>query len=877
MTIRNMQHAFRPRSVAVVGASVREGSMGLVVVRNILSGGFAGPVYPVNPKYEAVEGLRCYARAADLPEAPDVVVVVTPPQTVPGIIGEFGERGTKAAVVITAGLTRENGLRQAMRDAARPHMLRIIGPNTLGLMIPTVSLNAGFGHMAPPAGNLALLSQSGALATSLIDWAAGRGIGFSHIVSLGDMADVDVADYLDLLAGDPGTQAILLYLESVPEPRKFMSAARAAARIKPVIAVKSGRHEAAAKAAATHTGALSGADRVVDAALRRAGILRVRGLADLFDAAETTGRFPPLQEARLGIVTNGGGAGVLAVDQLIDSGGQLATLSADTLAALAAVLPANWSNGNPVDIIGDASPQRYRDAVGMVAADPAVDALLVINCPTGLASSVEAAGGLADVVQGGQVSGKPVLACWLGEATAAPARRRLQEAGVASFETPSEAARAIGFLDGWTKARRSLLRAPSADGASAVARRETAAAILAACGAEGRTILTEPEAKGVLAAYGFDVPQTLEAATPEEAGVHAKALLSRWDRVVVKLLSKEISHKSDVGGVVLKIESAADAVTAAKGILDRVGRLRPGASVEGFAVQPMIEMKHAHELILGMSTDPIFGPVILFGAGGVSVEIVDDTAVALPPIDGVLAQDLIGRTRISRLLAGYRDRPAARQEAIVASLEALSRLVVDFPGIVGIDINPLLANHEAAIALDARIEIDPARIGEAGPSPALAIRPYPERWVEMVMLADGRELELRPTRPTDAAAIDAFISALPDPAAALAQIGPRAGFPDEAVLRLVHLDYDREIAFMASDADGTVRGIARLSMDPERETGEVALLAGGASNDLAASLLDRIVAFARAEGLARLVALQGDAFTSAGFAAEGDRLTLRLR
>ena len=370
MTIRNLNFAVRPKSVAVIGASSRAGSVGDIVIRNILDGGFEGQVYAVNPKYREVAGLKCHRRISDLPAVPDLAVIVTPPHTVPAIISELGDKGTRAAVVITAGLTWDNGLRQAMLDAAKPHLFRIIGPNTLGLMIPGLRLNASFAHMAANPGGLALLSQSGAIAASLVDWAADNRVGFSHIVSLGDMADVDAGDYLDMLAGDRETKAILLYLESIPNPRKFMSAARAAARIKPVIAIKSGRHEAAARAAATHTGALAGADRVTQAAFDRAGIIRVRGLAELFDAAETLARFKPLEQARVGIITNGGGAGVLAVDQLNDCGGALAQLSPQTLARLDRILPPTWSKANPVDIIGDAAAERYRHAIEAVAADP---------------------------------------------------------------------------------------------------------------------------------------------------------------------------------------------------------------------------------------------------------------------------------------------------------------------------------------------------------------------------------------------------------------------------------------------------------------------------------------------------------------------------
>jgi acetyltransferase len=849
-----MQFAFRPKSVAVIGGSETEGSVGRVVMKNIIDAGYAGALYAVNPKYEQVFGRICAKSIAELPDTPDLGVIVTPSASVPGIIAELGAKGTKAASVITAGITWENGLRQQMLDAAKPHLLRVIGPNTLGLMIPPIGLNAGFAHIAANPGGIALLSQSGALATSLMDWAADKAIGFSHIVSLGDQADVDVGDCLDMLAGDKDTKAILLYLESIPNPRKFMSAARAAARIKPVIAIKSGRHEAAAKAAATHTGALSGADRVADAALRRAGILRVLGLSELFDATETISRFRPLERARVGIVTNGGGAGVLAVDQLVDCGGELAELSLATVEELSKHLPAHWSHGNPVDIIGDAPAERYRAAIAAVAADPNVDAVLVINCPTGLASPVGAAEGVAQAVQQGTIGGKPVLACWLGDISARPARELLQKAGIASFDTPSEAAAAIGWLDGWTKAQKSLMRVPDAGGSEVEGQQATVRAIFQKCAAEGRAMLTEPEAKAAIEAYGVEVPPTYVAKNPWDARVKAAEILKSWDRVVVKLLSKAISHKSDVGGVVLNIESAEAAEKAAANIEGRVKSLKPGADIEGYAVQPMVTRKNAHELIVGMSRDPIFGPVLLFGSGGVSVEVVDDTAIALPPVDDMLADDLIGRTRISKLLAGYRDRPAADHAAIRRGIAAVSQLVVDFPCIVGIDINPLVANHEGAIALDARIEIDVNAVDRKGPNPDLAIRPYPGGWQKDFSAEDGAEYHFRPIRPADVALYPAFFEKVSDEDIRLRFLAPRKSFPADMLVRLTQLDYDREIAFVALDAEGALAGISRLNMDPDRESGEYAVLVRSdlQGKGIGAALLEYLIEYAKSDGLKRV-------------------------
>jgi acetyltransferase len=857
LTIRNMQFAFRPKSVAVIGGSEKEGSVGRVVMKNIIDAGYAGTLHAVNPKYDQVFGRPCAKSIAALPETPDLAVIVTPSATVPGIIAELGQKGTKAASVITAGITWENGLRQQMLDAARPHLLRIIGPNTLGLMIPPIGLNAGFAHIAANPGSIALLSQSGALATSMMDWAADKQIGFSHIVSLGDQADVDVGDCLDMLAGDSSTTAILLYLESIPNPRKFMSAARAAARIKPVIAIKSGRHEAAAKAAATHTGALSGADRVADAALRRAGILRVLGLSELFDATETIARFPPLERARVGIVTNGGGAGVLAVDQLVDCGGELAELSPATIEYLSKHLPAHWSHGNPVDIIGDAPAERYRAAIAAVAADANVDAVLVINCPTGLASPVGAAEGVAQAVSQGTIGGKPVLACWLGDISARPAREVLQQAGIASFDTPSEAAAAIGWLDGWTKAQKSLMRVPDAGSTAITGKQDTVRTIFRACAAEGRAMLTEPEAKAVVEAYGIAVPPTHVARTPADVREKAAEILKTWDRVVVKLLSKAISHKSDVGGVVLNLETEATAAAAAAGIEARVRKLRPEADIEGYAVQPMVTKKNAHELIIGVSRDPIFGPVILFGAGGVSVEVVDDTAIALPPLDEVLADDLIGRTRIAKVLAGYRDRPAADMAAIRHAIGAVSQLVVDFPCIAGVDVNPLVANHEGAIALDARIEIDVAAVDQQGPNPALAIRPWPGGWQRDFSSDNDADYHIRPIRPADAALYPAFLDKVSADDIRLRFLAPRKSFPADMLVRLTQLDYDREIAFVALDGTGALAGISRLNMDPDRESGEFAVLVRSdlQGHGLGAALLAYLIDYARAEGLARVEGL----------------------
>ncbi|MEO6013691.1 MAG: bifunctional acetate--CoA ligase family protein/GNAT family N-acetyltransferase [Devosia sp.] len=853
MTIRNLDATLRPASVALIGASAREGSVGRVVLDNVLAGGFLGKVFPVNPNYDELAGLRCYRRVVDLPEAPELAIIMTPPSTVPELISELGVRGTKAAVVITAGVGANDGLRQRMLDAAAPHLLRIIGPNTIGLLAPHAQLNASFVHIGPTAGRLGLISQSGAIVSSVIDWAAAEGIGFSQVYSLGDMADVDVGDCLNLLAADEHTSAILMYLESIPAARKFMSAARAAARTKPVIVVKPGRHAAAAKAAATHTGALAGADRVVDAALRRAGIIRVNDLDDLFNAAEITARYPPLSTGRVAIVTNGGGAGVLAVDQLLDLDCTLATLSPETLKTLDSALPPTWSHGNPVDIIGDAPPARYRAAIEAVAGDPGVDAILVMNCPTALANPLEAAIGVAALAEHGLISGKPLLGCWLGKHAATPARVALQKAGIGSFDTPAQAAEAVGLLTRWSELRSQLERVPPRHAATP-SDRATAESILREVAAEGRSILSEWEAKAVLKAYGVAVPETIFAKSPDEVEAAARQLLMGSPAVVVKMLSKTVSHKSDIGGVELNLSDTAAARAAAEHIRKRFAAAFPGTPLDGFTVQPMVRRSRAEELIAGLSTDPIFGPVIVFGAGGTAVEIVDDTATGLVPLDDVLAGDLIDRTRVSRLLAGYRDRPPADRAAIVHTLLALSQLAIEFPLVRSIDINPLLADADGVIALDARIEIDPARVGVQPPNPDLAVRPYPSGWVSKKS-AGGLDLTIRPIRPEDADLYPRYLERMEREDMRMRFLVPIRTLSRDTLIRLTQLDYDRDIAFVALEhASGDLAGIARYSAQPDRDQAEFAILIRSdlKGRGIGRALMTRLIDYAKAENIGEL-------------------------
>jgi acetyltransferase len=853
VTIRNLERLLAPRSVALVGASPQAGSVGAIVARNLLHGGFAGPIYLINPHHRSIDGVVCYALLADLPEAPDLVVVATPPPTVPGIIAQAGERGARAAVIITAGLDKL--LRQAALDAARPYCLRIQGPNCIGLLVPGIGLNASFAHRAPKPGDLAFISQSGALVTAIIDWTAERGIGLSHVISLGDMADADFGDFLHYLAGDRTSRAILIYMEQMTAAPKFVSAARRAARAKPVIILKSGRNATAAKAAMSHTGALAGSDAAYNAAFRRAGVLRVRELRQLFDAAEVLSAAPVLAGDRLTILTNGGGAGVLAADALADLNGTLAELEPSTIAKLNGVLPPTWSGGNPVDIIGDAGAQRYEDALRALMADASTDAILVMNCPTALASSADAAAVVVReaAAHKAQHPRKVLLTSWLGDGAAMASRRMFVDAHIPTFETPEAAVEGLMQLVRYRRAQDELMQVPPS--ANEAMRFDAVAAhrILHDALAAGRTVLSEVEAKALLASYGIPVVATHIAADPADVEVKAREVLREHPACVVKVLSDDITHKSDVGGVRLALTTPTEARVAAEEILASVKRLRPAAVVRGFTVQAMIARSHAHELIIGASEDATVGPLMMFGAGGTSVEVTADTAHALPPLDIKLARQMMQETRIYRLLRGYRDRPAADIEAIALALVRLSYLVAEHEEIREIDINPLLADERGVVALDARVSVaDPATRARV----PLAVRPYPVEWERVQQLDAIGDVLLRPIRPDDEPKYEAFFARITvdDLRMRFFTAAPDRSFRFFA--RMTQIDYAREMAFVAA-TPGELLGVARLVADPDYRNAEFAVIVRSdlKGKGLGSALMEHLIAYARAEGLE---GMQGD-------------------
>jgi acetyltransferase len=845
MSIRNLDALFHPKAIALLGASNEAGSVGAVIMRNLLAGGFRGQIMPVNPHETSIQGRENHRSVSELPVTPDLAIIATPPAAIPALVAELGARGCRAAIVITSGLDRDQ--RAQMFEAARPHLMRIVGPNCLGFLSPRAGLNASFAHLKPLAGDVAFVTQSGAIATSILDWATGRGIGFSHIVSLGDMSDVDFGDLLDYLALDAQTKSILLYVETITHARKFMSAARIAARAKPTIVVKAGRGEGGARAAASHTGAMAGADSVYDAAFRRAGMLRVEGLRDLFDAAETLAHGVKPHGDRLTILTNGGGLGVIAADALEQQHGRLASLSDSCAAALDKVLPRAWSRANPIDILGDARGARYGASLDALADEhDQQDAILLMNCPTGVTDNLEA----AEAVLAARVRHPrlPLIACWMGETTAAAPRKRLSDAHVPNYETPEEAVRAFLHLADYARNQASLMETPEASAERPAASREAARDIIANVLAEDRTLLSAPEARRVVAAYGVPAVETETVVSPEDAGAVATRIKGPF---ALKILSRDITHKTDVGGVALDLVDAEAVVAAARRMLDAVHRSAPGAHIDGFTLEPMIKRPMAHELIIGASEDRTFGPALLFGHGGVAAETVADRVMGLPPLNSALALEMIARTRVAKLLAGYRDRPAADHAAIARALVSVSDLIVDIPEIVELDINPLLADAEGVLALDARIVV---RAISGDRMERLCIRPYPAELAKDILLDNNVELRLRPIRPDDAPALIEMGARTSRQDLRLRFHGAVRGITSLASARLTQIDYDREMAFVAVEAKGDIAGVASLGFDPEFETAEFAIVVRSdmQGHGLGRKLIAEILIHARARGAERV-------------------------
>jgi acetyltransferase len=859
MSTYRLDRLFSPRSVALIGASPRPTSPGRAALRNLKGAGFKGPIHLINPHYDEIEGIRAVRSMDALLEAPDLIVVAAPPLAVPAIVAAAGEKGTAAAIIITAGLGHGPGsLAESCEAAARANGMRLIGPNCLGVLVPGARLNASFAASTPAPGDLALISQSGAIATGLVEWAATRAIGFSAIVSLGDGVDVDFGDLLDFFALDRSTRAILLYVESIKDARKFMSAARAAARAKPVVVVKSGRHRLGAKAAMTHTGALAGADAVYDTAFRRAGLLRVIGLDELFAAAETLGRVKPFPGKRLAILTNGGGIGVLAVDRLADLGGVLAELSPPTMQRLDAALPPIWSRANPVDIAGDADAARYQAAFEALLDDPANDAVLVMNVPTALASATDAAQAVVEVAsrhRGRVVPPKPAFAVWVGGSDAAS--QSFERAGIPDYASESEAVGGFMHLVRYRDALDALMTTPPSLPADFVPDLAAAGAVIEGALAAGTRWLDPVAAARLLAAYAIPVAPAVLARDPDEAAAVAAPLLKDGSTVVAKILSPDIVHKSEVGGVRLNLTSLPAVREAVAQILARARELRPQARITGVTIHPMILRPKARELIAGIADDPTFGPVIVFGRGGTAVEVIDDKALALPPLDLTLAHDLIGRTRVARILKAYRDVAAVDETAVALVLVKLAQLAADFPQVREVDLNPLLADESGLVAVDTRVAVAPLEAARPGPlsHSRFAIRPYPKQWERHRTLADGRAIFVRPVRPEDEPLYGPFFAGVSAQDLRMRFFVPVKEFTHAFVARLTQIDYARAMAFVAiEEASGALLGVVRLHANANYDTGEYAILVRSdlKGRGLGWLLMQSIIEYARSEGISTI-------------------------
>jgi acetyltransferase len=857
MSVYRLSSLLAPRSVALIGASPRPGSVGHAVMKNIVAAGFRGQSGVVNARYGLIGEITTVDSLAKLPFVPELVIVTAPAPAIPGIIAEAGALGVAGAVIISAGLGHGTGsLSEATEQAARQHGMRLIGPNCIGILMPNVRLNASFAAHMPAAGNLALISQSGAIAAGMVDWASQRGVGFSGIVSVGDQLDVDIADLLDYFALDSGTKAILLYVEAIKDARKFMSAARAAARVKPVIVVKAGRMAQGAKAAATHTGALAGADDVYDAAFRRAGMLRVSDLRELFDCVETLSRVKAPPGRRLAILTNGGGIGVLAIDRLAELGGTPAAIGDDTRQQLDAILPPTWSGSNPIDIVGDADAARYAATLELLLADKSNDAVLVMNVQTAIAPAGDIATAVTRVIDAHRrkrdVTPKPVLAVWVGAEQSII--QALSAAGIPNYATEDDAVRGFMHLVHHREIVTALAEVPPSLPGDFVPDVARARAIVDKAIADKRDWLDPIEVKQLFDAYQIPMVATGAAGTADEAAAQASVHFAKGLTVVLKILSKDIPHKSDVGGVILNLTSADAVRVATNELFDRAKTKRPDAHIDGVIVQPMMVRAKARELILGIANDPTFGTIVVFGRGGTAVEVINDKALALPPLDLNLARDLVGRTRVSRILAGYRDVPAVKAGEVERTLIKVAQLAADLPQVSELDINPLLADENGVIAVDARVAVRPVVQKKfAGPGNGnFAVRPYPSTWQRHFALKDGLNVFARPIRPEDEPQIHEMLRYVTLGDLRLRFFAPMKEFTHEFIARLTQLDYARAMAFVAfNEANGEMIGVVRLHSDSIYESGEYAILLRSdlKGRGLGWALMQLMIDYAKAEGL----------------------------
>jgi acetyltransferase len=852
MGLYNLEKIFRPRSVAVIGASEKQGSIGDTIMRNLVEGGFEGRIMPVNPKHESVHDLPCFPSVSEADASADLAVVATPIHTVPDIVRDCVKAGVGGAVVISAG-GKETGakgvkIEQEIEEEARKGGLRIVGPNCLGFISPGRKLNASFASHMPAKGNLAFISQSGAICTSILDHSLKEGIGFSTFVSIGSMLDVDFGDLIDFLGNEYQVQSILLYVESLTNVRKFMSAARAVSRIKPVLVLKAGRSAAGAKAAASHTGAMAGEDDVYDAAFKRAGCVRVNTIQELFDCAELLAKQPRPAGKRIAVITNAGGPGVMAADGLSQHGIEPAKLSDDTIESLNQVLPPAWSHGNPIDILGDASPERYSKAIEVCVKDKGLDGSLVLLSPQAMTDPTAVAQSIADNFKGSKY---PIFAVWMGGVDVSEGLNILNEAGIPTFNFPERAIAAFMYLVEYADNLELLQQIPPRLSNELKFDRNRAKEIIErALEGGGKHTLSEVDSKAVLDAYGIPVSRT-EVAESEDGAARLAEKIGY--PLAMKIHSPDISHKTDVNGVQLKLRTEQGVRQAWRQIMESVEERRPDARVEGVTLQPMVG-RGEYEILMGAKKDPNFGPVIMFGMGGVLTELIRDRAIGLPPMDRLLAQRLMEATKVHRLLQGYRGRPGADLESVEETIIRLSQLLVDFPQIAELDMNPVLISNSRPFAVDARIILEPT--GEE-PREHLVISPYPEEYEFRETTASGFEILIRPVQPEDAPLFKEMFQTLSSTSIYYRFFRYIKELTPDMLARFTQVDYDREIALVAIDeSEGRDRmlGADRVISDPDGKNAEFAILVGDPwqGMGIGATLLSKSLRVAKDRGMEKI-------------------------
>ena len=815
------------RSIAVIGASNQQDAVGSVIFRNLLAMGYEGELFAVNPKYKKVHGRKSYPDIGAIGRNIDLAVIATPAESVPGIIQECGAAEVLGAIVMSAGFAEEGPdgarLQDRAREAARETGLRIIGPNCLGVMRPSRKINATFSRNSAIPGPLALVSQSGAICSAILDWAEDQRIGFSLVASLGDAMDVDFGDLLDFLALDPETRSILLYVEGIRDARGFISGLRTAARMKPVIVIKSGRHAEGSRAAMSHTGALVGADDVFDAALERAGAVRAQTVQQMFSAAAILSSGARARGNRIAIVTNAGGPGVMATDRAVELDLGIAELHAQTVKRLDEALPPHWSHSNPVDILGDADANRYQAALEACLSDPGVDGVLAMLTPQAMTDSDASAEAVVRCARG-SAQGKPVLACWMGGKQVEKARDLFCKQRLPNFITPEASVEAFAYLTAHQRNQRLLLQVPGPLSDRSPADIDGARMIIEGALSEGRRSLGTMESKAVLAAFRIPVTQTVQAHTASEALVAASTL---GYPLAMKIASPDITHKSDVGGVRLNITTAESVRKSFQAMMQEAAEARPEARLEGVTLERMYRSHYGRELMVGVLRDPVFGPVISFGSGGTSVEVLQDRAVALPPLNENIIRGLIGRTRVARLLQRFRHMPPVDTVALEQVLLRISEMVCELPEVAELDINPLIVDEHGLAAVDARIVVDhpPSAADRYG---HMAIHPYPSHLVEEWPMADGHTLSIRPIRPEDAQIEQAFVRSLSDESRYFRFMQAVHELTPEMLVRFTQIDYDREMALIAVvEPEAGVEkqvAVARYTANPDRRSCEFAVV-----------------------------------------------------